>query len=165
MWAVVAEITKLKAGGAFVPLDPAQRAARLEDIVHQTNATLAISSSSHVDALSSLVSDVIPMSETSDLLMAPMGTLTPVIHDRTGYVLFTSGSTGRPKRCVVSYRALSDVVHQTPALHIMPESRVLQFASYTYGMSLIEIHCALSVGATIFVPPNHERLNELNGVI
>ncbi|KAJ5970493.1 uncharacterized protein N7479_000411 [Penicillium vulpinum] len=166
-WAAVAEIAILKAGGAFVPLDPAQPVARLEDIVQQSNARLAVSSSSHTDKLSNLVATVIPISEetTTGLPTACLDTLSPVTFDRTAYVLFTSGSTGRPKGCVVSYEALSDVVHQTPALKIVPESRVLQFASYTYGMSLIEIYCTLSAGATICVPSDDERLNALNSII
>lgn len=166
-WAAVAEIAILKAGGAFVPLDPAQPVARLEDIVQQSNAKLAVSSRSHFDRLSNLVATVIPISDetTTGLPIPSLGTLKPPTLDRTAYVLFTSGSTGRPKGCVVSYKALSDVIHQTPALKIGPLSRVLQFASYTYGMSLIEIYCTLSVGATICVPSDDERLNALSSVI
>ena len=166
-WAAVAEIAILKAGGAFVPLDSAQPVARLEDIVQQINAKIAVSSRSHVDKLSSLVATVIPISDetTAGLPISSLATLTPPTFDRTAYVLFTSGSTGRPKGCVVSYKALSDVIHQTPALKIGPVSRVLQFASYTYGMSLIEIYCTLSAGATICVPSDDERLNALSSVI
>ncbi|OQD93279.1 hypothetical protein PENSOL_c033G00290 [Penicillium solitum] len=166
-WAAVAEIAILKAGGAFVPLDSAQPVARLEDIVQQSNAKIAVSSRSHVDKLSSLVATVIPISDetTAGLPIPSLATLTPPTFDRTAYVLFTSGSTGRPKGCVVSYKALSDVIHQTPALKIGPVSRVLQFASYTYGMSLIEIYCTLSAGATICVPSDDERLNALSSVI
>ncbi|KAJ5424935.1 hypothetical protein N7465_000005 [Penicillium sp. CMV-2018d] len=166
-WAAVAEIAIMKAGGAFVPLDPAQPVARLEDIVQQSNAKIAVSCSSHIDKLSNLVATAISISDetTTALPMPCLGTLTPPTFDRTAYVLFTSGSTGRPKGCVVSYKALSDVIHQTPALKIAPVSRVLQFASYTYGMSLIEIYCTLSAGATICIPSDDERLNALSSVI
>ncbi|KAJ5939252.1 hypothetical protein N7466_002386 [Penicillium verhagenii] len=164
-WAAVAEIAILKAGGAFVPLDPAQPVARLEDIVQQCDARLAVSSSGHINKLSNLGVTVVPMSEETTRGLPSADTLRPVPPDRTAYVLFTSGSTGSPKGCVISYGALSDVIHQTKALKIAPESRVLQFASYTYGMSLIEIYCTLSAGATICVPSGNDRMNALNSVI
>ncbi|KAJ5629032.1 hypothetical protein N7490_011260 [Penicillium lividum] len=164
-WAAVAEIAILKAGGAFVPLDPAQPVARLEDIVQQSDARLAVSSSGHINKLSNLVVTVIPISEETTRELPSVDSLRPVPSDRTAYVLFTSGSTGRPKGCVISYEALSDVIHQTKALKIASESRVLQFASYTYGMSLIELYCTLSAGATICVPSENDRMNALNSVI
>ncbi|KAJ6095340.1 hypothetical protein N7486_006086 [Penicillium sp. IBT 16267x] len=153
------------AGGAFVPLDPAQPAARLEDIVQQSNARLAVSSGSHIYKLSNLGVTVIAISEETTTGLPKADTLRPITSDRIAYVLFTSGSTGRLKGCVISYKALSDVIHQTTALKIAPESRVLQFASYTYGMSLIEIYCTLAAGATICVPSDDDRLNALNSFI
>ncbi|KAF4213395.1 hypothetical protein CNMCM5878_000029 [Aspergillus fumigatiaffinis] len=166
-WAIIGEIAILKAGGAFVPIDPAHPVSRLESIIQQTEAKIAISSAHLVDKLSSLVDTVIAISDetTSSLRKTLRDPVNPVGLDCTAYVLFTSGSTGRPKGCVVKYRALSDVVNQTTALKIGPESRVLQFASYTYGMSLIEIHCTLAVGATICVPSEDDRLNALDSAI
>ncbi|KAL2850684.1 hypothetical protein BJY01DRAFT_261440 [Aspergillus pseudoustus] len=166
-WAVIAELAILKAGGVFVPLDPAQPLARLENIMQQCKARIAVSCDKHVETLSSLVDTVVPISEgtTTGLPAVCLSHLSLVTSERTAYVLFTSGSTGRPKGCVVSYEALSDVVRQTPALKIAPDSRVLQFASYTYGMSLIEIYCTLAAGATICIPSDHERLNVLSRVI
>ncbi|KAL2816643.1 hypothetical protein BDW59DRAFT_166287 [Aspergillus cavernicola] len=146
-WAIIGEIAILKAGGAFVPLDPAAPVSRLEDIVQQTNARISVSSPHLVDKLQDLVNTVIPISDerTSSFQSPP--------------------NTGRPKGCVVNYGALSDVVNQTMALKIGPESRVLHFASYTYGMSLIEIYCSLAAGATICVPLEDDGLNALSSVL
>ncbi|KAL3479836.1 hypothetical protein BJX99DRAFT_267793 [Aspergillus californicus] len=166
-WAVIGEIAILKAGGAFAPLDPAQPVLRLGEIVRQTKATIAISSPDLREKLQGLIERVLVMSDEKGESVpdAPGDNVTIRGGGNPAYVLFTSGSTGRPKGCVVGYAALSDVVNHTAALKIRPDSRVLQFASYTYGMSLIEIHCALAAGATICIPDENNRLNALGSVL
>jgi non-ribosomal peptide synthetase component F len=81
------------------------------------------------------------------------------------YVLFTSGSTRKPKGCVVSRRALASTWYHCEQLQIRPESNVLQFASYCFGVSLIEIYCTLSAGGTNCIPSEDEKLNNLRGAI
>jgi amino acid adenylation domain-containing protein len=170
-WAVIGEVAILKAGGAFVPLDPAQPFSRIEDIVRQTKANIALSSPHHFRRLQGLVETVVVISDERTESLPKRKAHHDAVDVRPGgvngpaYVLFTSGSTGRPKGCVVGYGALSDVVNQIRALKIGPESRVLQFASYTYGMSLIEIYCTLAAGATICVPSEDDRLNALSSVL
>ncbi len=70
--------------------------------------------------------------------------------DDAAYVMFTSGSTGRPKPVAMPHRALDVVV---PALvdlfGIMPEDRVLQFASLSWDTSFEELLPTLAGGATV----------------
>ncbi|CBF82283.1 hypothetical protein AN9226.2 [Aspergillus nidulans FGSC A4] len=171
-WAVIGQLAILKAGGAFVPLDPGQPLFRLENIVRLTTESHISLSSPHLaNRLHGLVETVLVISDerTESLPKAnahhDAADISPVVNNGPAYVLFTSGSTGRPKGCVVGYGALSDVVNQTTALKIGPDSRVLQFASYTYGMSLIEIYCTLAAGATICVPSEDDRLNALSSIL
>ncbi|EAW25548.1 putative nonribosomal peptide synthase [Aspergillus fischeri NRRL 181] len=167
MWAVVGELAILKAGGAFVPIDPSQPVERVKSMMVQANAKIALSSPHLVGSLSSLVDTVIAISpDTMSRLPKPRcDAVYYACPDRTAYVLFTSGSTGQPKGCVAGLTALSDVVNQTAALKINSESRVLQFASYSFGMSLIEIYCTLAAGATICIPSKKDRLNNLSNAI
>jgi amino acid adenylation domain-containing protein len=163
-WMVVAEVAIVKAGGAFVPIDPSQPTNRLKDIIRQVNATVALASTDQAQRLSSLVGMVVVVSPktTSSLPNARWDAPGQVTPENTAYVLFTSGSTGQPKGCVVSHGALANVVYQSPALQITADSRVLQFASYGFGMSLIEVYCTLAAGATICIPSKEDCLNELN---
>ncbi|EAW14636.1 putative nonribosomal peptide synthase [Aspergillus clavatus NRRL 1] len=163
-WAVIAEMAVLRVGAAFVPLDAAQPLERLNYIAHETGATLLLASERFVDLLSSHVDSTLVISDkTTKSLPEPHESSSyPSTPEDTAYVLFTSGSTGKPKGCVVSHGALANVVHHGVALKILPESRVLQFASYTFGVSLIEIYCTLARGATICIPSADDRINALD---
>lgn len=166
-WMVVTELSVLKAGGAFVPIDPLQPDKRVQDIVQQVNPTVALSSERLRQRLSSLFGGTIIVCEeiTSRLPTAIRAIPPRAAPEGTGYVLFTSGSTGHPKGCVVSHGALGNVVDQIRSLNINADSRVLQFASYGFGVSLIEIYCALGAGATICIPSKEDCLDNFNEVI
>ncbi|KAF4189626.1 hypothetical protein CNMCM7927_007310 [Aspergillus lentulus] len=166
-WAVVAEIAVLKAGAAFIPLDASQPLERLKYIIHETGARILMASERLADILSDHVDMTLVISDkTMTGLSEPHKSGSyPIAPEDTAYILFTSGSTGTPKGCVVSYGALADVVNQSAALNILPESRVLQFASYTFGVSLIEIYCTLARGATICIPSADDRINALDSAM
>ncbi|RAH57715.1 nonribosomal peptide synthase [Aspergillus piperis CBS 112811] len=167
-WMTVAEIAIMKAGGTYVPLDSTQPFKRLEDIITQVNATFGISSPDLEPVLSSLVGVVVTLSATTTLRLPPVKAdfkwpdITP---DTKAYVLFTSGSTGRPKGCVVCHGALGNSKYHSQALRITAQSRVLQFASHGFAVSLLEVHCSLAVGATICIPSKEDRLNGLNSAM
>ncbi|CAK48238.1 acetyl-CoA synthetase-like protein [Aspergillus niger ATCC 13496] len=163
-WMVVAELAILKVGGAFVPIDPKQPPDRLRNIVTQVNATVAITSTDLVPILSSLLGTIVTISsETTSNLPTTMSDVPAreITLETTAYVLFTSGSTGQPKGCVAKHRALANLVNLAPSLKITAESRVLQSASYGFVMSLAEIFCSLTVGATVCIPSKEDCINNL----
>jgi amino acid adenylation domain-containing protein len=166
VWAVVGELAIAKAGGAFVPMDPAQPQDRLRDIVEQTNAVLIVTSAWHTTRMSDYGLPVItissPLWSNDDSIETSPPPRTAGAHS-AAYVFFTSGSTGVSKGCVVSHNALGDIARHCEALHLSPQNRVLQFASYTFGVSLIEIFCALASGASIFIASEQDRLSNLMG--
>lgn len=94
----------LKAGGAFVPLDPSHPIARLESLVKEVEAMIIICSTSHSSRLSSAAEHVLSVDAEHMERMAA-GNTTLKHHDfststnstNAAYVLFTSGSTGKPK--------------------------------------------------------------------
>lgn len=164
LWAIVGELGILKAGGAFVPMDPSQPQHRLKQIIDQTNATLIVASAAQSDRLSVFglkVITVFPGALSSNRLIGKSLRSEPVDLHTAAYVLFTSGSTGMSKGCVVDQSALADVARHCEALCLSSTSQVLQFASYTFGVSLIEIFCSLTAGATIYIPSEQQRLNNL----
>jgi non-ribosomal peptide synthetase component F len=69
------------------------------------------------------------------------------------YVIFTSGSTGKPKGCVIEHHSfLTCAAAQAARSNISAASRVLQGASYSFDVSVMEMLTALTVGACICIP-------------
>lgn len=91
----------LKAGGAFVPLDPTHPTARLQALVKTVQARIMLCSSNHSEYLKQIVDILIPLSDDSlrelSVHYRGAGPLPGVKSDNAAYVIFTSGSTGEPK--------------------------------------------------------------------
>lgn len=82
------------------------------------------------------------------------------------YVVCTSGSTGTPKAIVVEHVSLStSVVAQAKAMGVTPASRVLQYAAYTFDVSVGDVFTALTHGACVCVPSEVQRIQDLAGAI
>jgi amino acid adenylation domain-containing protein len=78
----------------------------------------------------------------------------PVTSDNLAYVIYTSGSTGRPKGTMLHHRGLCNLVYALgPTFEINTESRLLQFASFSFDASVAEIFPALICGATLCMAP------------
>ena len=149
---VVAILGVMKAGGAYLPLDPAYPRERLtfmmQDAAFQillTHSALATELPTHgmdvvcLDCGSTVVDDEGVMEPSSD-----------VMPDNLAYVIYTSGSTGRPKGVLINHRsAVNLVIGWTKRFDITSASRVLQFFSYSFDGSVADIFGALSVGATL----------------
>ena len=169
-WYLVAMIATLKAGGTFVPMDPAQPPARLESILQQTQAKMVLCSPSNAALLRESSCDkvvVLGDEETSQLVNNPVDGFKPR-HKRpqdAAYIIFTSGSTGEPKGCVVSHQA--NCTHLTAHAKNVAGSavRTLQFSSYSFDMSLLEIFTTLVAGGCVCIPSDADRLGNIEGVI
>jgi amino acid adenylation domain-containing protein/non-ribosomal peptide synthase protein (TIGR01720 family) len=140
LWA--AALATLKAGGAWVPIDPAypedRRAFMREDA-----------------ALAAVLDDDRLEADRDAILAEPGDPLAVrVTADHAAYVIYTSGSTGRPKGVVVTHRGLGSLaeVHRR-AFGAGPGSRVLQLASPSFDASVWEMVMALLTGATLVLAP------------
>ncbi|KAG6045043.1 D-lysergyl-peptide-synthetase subunit 1, partial [Claviceps sp. LM77 group G4] len=79
------------------------------------------------------------------------------------YAVFTSGSTGKPKGIIMEHASFSAcALSSMEPLHIGPPDRVLHFASYAFDLSLFEILVPLIVGATVVIPSEKARLENLS---
>lgn len=132
----------LKAGAAYVPVDPSVPAARLSDTVADSGARLLL------DATWTLPEG----GDDSNLDTAPDA-------DALAYIIYTSGSTGVPKGVAVTHRSLHHLVRaQIDAFQIDAQSRVLQFASLSFDASVSEIFTALLAGARLYLAPRRVLL-------
>ncbi|KAI2625240.1 hypothetical protein GGS21DRAFT_493727 [Xylaria nigripes] len=161
-WVPVAMLAVLKAGGAFVLLDPSHPIARLEEMCRTVGATKVVASKQNVNIASRLAPEIFITCahtpyQTSRLTV-------DVHHGNAAYAIFTSGSSGRPKAVTIEHRAFcSSAMAHAAAINLNATSRVLQFASYAFDACLTEILTALIVGACVCIPSEEGRASNLVG--
>ncbi|EFQ97050.1 hypothetical protein MGYG_00094 [Nannizzia gypsea CBS 118893] len=168
-WAIVAQYGILKAGGAFVSLDPSHPEQRLANLIEDVGAEVVLCSSRLHDKIRKIVKKAVVLDSKTIQQFPKQPSLQPDNYadpSNAAYVIFTSGTTGKPKGTVIEHAAIcTGSAAHGKALLMDSSSRVLQFASYTFDASVTEILTALQVGATVYVPSDEERMNDLQDVI
>ncbi|KAF4968548.1 hypothetical protein FZEAL_10377 [Fusarium zealandicum] len=168
-WTVVAMMAVLKAGGAFVPLDPAYPPERIDFLVRNVDAKLILCSSSLTHKFDNLDVKTFAVGREAISLLPSVPTGSLQVHVRPGnaaYIIFTSGTTGLPKGTIIDHGAFTTgATAHAKAIRMTCASRVLQFASHTFDASIMEILSTLLVGGCICIPSDQDRINDLAGVI
>lgn len=166
-WTIVAMFAILKCGAAFVPLDFEAPLLRLREIVGDVKAELILCGPRQEEMCKSIPCKTLVVDrELTEHQSGSSRNLPVVRSDATAYVLYTSGSTGKPKGAVISHSAFSSSSAAfAPAFGLSEDSRALQFSSYAFDASLIEILSTLIMGGTVCVPNQSSRMNDLVGVI
>ena len=140
---IVALLAVLRAGAAFLPLDPTYPEPVIGHMLSDSGTRLMVAQSGHEAPAG--VQVVPPEGEgegEADLL--------PADPDRLAYVIYTSGSTGVPKGVKVPMRALSaHASAMIAAFGLTPADRVLQFASLSFDVSIEEVIPTLLAGAKL----------------
>ncbi|MEA2602727.1 MAG: hypothetical protein QOF89_3719 [Acidobacteriota bacterium] len=154
---VVAQLAVLKAGGAFVPADPAHPRQRLALMLEDVQAPVVIAGNDLVSQLPASAATVIRLGsledgqDVSDLE-------TPVGPANLAYVLFTSGSTGRPKGVQVEHRRLSNLVHwHLRTYGVTAADRTSQLAGPAFDASVWEVWPYLAAGACVSIVDDETR--------
>src|SRR6185295_11688593 len=152
---VVAILGVLKAGGAYLPLDPASPPERLRTLLARAGAAAVVSDGSAAAALAGLQIPLLRPPDGGEAESAggdnPRAGLGP---DDAAYVIFTSGSTGVPKGVVVTHASVARLFAATEPLFGFTESDVWTlFHSYAFDFSVWEIWGALLHGGRLVVVP------------
>ncbi len=144
---VAAVLGVMKAGGAWLPLDPGTPAARLERILAEARPRAVISREA-VGGWPWISPEMV-----RELPADPGGER--VSPEGLAYVIYTSGSTGDPQGVMVEHRALSWFLDADVAAHRLgPGDRVLQLCSLSFDSSVEEIFSALTCGAAVALRPD-----------
>ncbi|MEV7130823.1 amino acid adenylation domain-containing protein [Streptomyces sp. NPDC093260] len=160
---VVAQLAVLKAGAAYLPVDPDYPAERTAFMFRDARPGAVLTTTAHRAAVpedAAVPVTVLDDPEVAARLAALPGAapadadrVVPLSVDHPAYVIYTSGSTGVPKGVVVTHRGLADfAAAERERFDVTPGSRVLQYASPSFDASVMELCMSLLAGATLVVP-------------
>ncbi|TRT96054.1 MAG: amino acid adenylation domain-containing protein [Microcystis aeruginosa Ma_OC_LR_19540900_S633] len=151
---IVALIGILKAGAAYLPLDPEYPQERLQFMLEDSQVPLLLTQSSLIDKLPNYQAKTVFLAETWEEIK-PMNrdNLTgKVTASNLANVIYTSGSTGKPKGVMVEHQGLCNLaLAQIQTFAVSSQSRVLQFASFSFDACIWEVLMALGAGATLYL--------------
>lgn len=170
-WTIVAVLAAMKAGATFVLMDPTLPLARLQNMSSQVGAKTMLSSrmqygisASVVPEANIIVVEACTFNSLPNLQLELRGT---VVDPATlMYIIFTSGSTGTPKGVKISHATYSSsAIPRAKAVGYTEKSRVLDFASYAFDVSIDSMILTLANGGCLCIPSDEDRLNDINGAM
>ncbi|MDT8913030.1 non-ribosomal peptide synthase/polyketide synthase [Amycolatopsis sp. PS_44_ISF1] len=180
VWMVIAQLAVLKTGAAYLPVDPAYPAERIEFMLADAAPVVVLTRPEFPRPAGNVLvlddpaepEDAGDAGDTGDTVSTvdAEGTGDPV-HSRLpgrevpleapAYVIYTSGSTGTPKGVVVTHAGLAGFsAAEIERFDVRPGDRVLQFSSPSFDASVLELCMALPAGAALVVPPPGPLLGE-----
>lgn len=156
---VVGILGTLKAGGAWLPLDPLFPKERLALMLDDANVGVVISHSRLLQQLPQNGPRVLQLDRgwpeiSEEAVETPSGEVAP---ENLAYVIYTSGSTGQPKGVAICHGNVSHyVLAMAEALNLRDDDRYLHTASMSFSSSVRQLMVPLSLGATVVVASVNE---------
>jgi non-ribosomal peptide synthetase component F len=156
----------LKAGAAFVPLDPHNPYARNKFIIGDINAVRIITDETNREFCAAFD---LPIILYKDILVADTLVVEPVpvvSPDSIAYAIYTSGSTGLPKGVLVPHSAVDAATRgMIGATGVTRDWTALWVLNYIFDASYYDVFTVFSTGALLCVVPQDELLSDLAGTI
>jgi amino acid adenylation domain-containing protein len=145
-----------KAGGAYVPLDPAYPVERLSYMLEDSMPVALLTQASVAERWVGMKQTTVPVLDLMEVAawsdQAESNPERVVTGKDLAYMIYTSGSTGQPKGVMVEHDGLRNLAAaQIRAFAVEPDSRVLQFASFSFDACISEVVMALCRGALLYL--------------
>ncbi|MDA5282551.1 non-ribosomal peptide synthetase [Streptomyces sp. Isolate_45] len=158
---VIALLAVLKAGGAFVPLDPSVPAVRLAQMVEDTRPAVIVTHRGLTSREGAGGIPVIDLDDAPELDSLPdTPPVVAVQPEHLAYLIFTSGSTGRPKAVGVPHRAIRAYAEGILPELQLPEDAVLgTLATTAADLGHTAVFGALCTGRSLFLAAPDEVLS------
>lgn len=161
---VVVLLAVLKAGGAFLPVDPAQPPARIEHVLADAAPAILVTAGAEaapgpVPGGAACHTHVDLTRDAAAITACPArDPHVPVFPDHLAYVIHTSGSTGAPKGVMVPHSGLANLVDwHVGRYRIGPGDRTSHVAALGFDASVWEVWPALTAGAALHLPREQDR--------
>ena len=150
----------LKAGAAYVPIDPRHPQQVVSHIIGQSAIGLLVVDSDSLGRAETFAGELfvldVELEEVEELDQAPR---TPVEEGDLAYVIYTSGSTGLPKGVAVEHRAIVNSIRWRNQFYSTgPHSCNLQLPSFAFDSSVLDIFAVLCAGGRLLIPDEERRL-------
>ncbi len=175
---VATVLAVLKAGAAYLPLDPDYPPERLSFVLADAGAALVLANPEYVGLLpapalvpapglvppdipaplSVSIAQLSPLEGGPERVDCAIDTFQPAMPDNVAYVIYTSGSTGQPKGVVATYAGFADLVVANGRFGVAAGDRVAQFTSVSFDNFGTEWSTALLSGAALVIVPGDRRL-------
>ena len=157
---VIGMLGIMKAGGAYLPLDPSYPTERTSFMLEDAQVPVLLTQQRWVERQGMHKSQVICLDKDWETIdQESEDNLTNnITAENLAYVIYTSGSTGKPKGVKIEHRGLLNLVkwHQQ-AFAISPQDRATQIAGIAFDACGWEIWPYLSAGASIYFPDDETR--------
>jgi non-ribosomal peptide synthetase-like protein len=154
----IAILAILKAGAAYIPLDPEYPADRIEYILSDCAVQTIVTTSELADLKQIQVKNIVCVDRIEGELAVESSARLSLEEVTTSerdlsYVIYTSGSTGRPKGVEIEHRSSVNYIQvvNRSVYHIIPNDRVYQGFSIAFDASVEEVWCTFAAGATLVV--------------
>lgn len=152
---VVGALAIMKAGGAYLPIDPSYPQDRTAFMLEDARPRVVLTQASMVQRLSGNGADIVIIDSESPQIAQQSSSAPHDLGDGTNlaYVIYTSGSTGQPKGVQISHNSLLNLIfwHHT-AFKVTSADRATQMASPSFDAAVWEVWPYLTAGASIYFP-------------
>lgn len=157
---VIALLAVMKAGAAYVPIDPRHPWETVRYMLDNAGIRALIVDSASIAGAAHFAGGIVVADlELRGSPSAPAPHASAAEHD-LAYVIYTSGSTGQPKGVAVEHRAIVNTILWRNAFYgIGPSDINLQIPSFAFDSSVVDIFCVLTAGGTLVVPGEELRLD------
>lgn len=155
---VVAVLGVVRAGAAYLPIDPRLPSARLRFLIEHGRTRIVLTQA-EIEGASDGPAGV--QTIDVDTVALGEGAADPLTCRATpenlAYVIFTSGSTGIPKGVMIEHRSvLNTLVDCVERYSLSPRDRVLALSSLNFDLSVFDIFATLSIGGVMVIPSQQE---------
>jgi amino acid adenylation domain-containing protein len=160
---LVGLLAVLKAGAAYLPLDPEYPSARLRTMLStaEVKQVLLPSGSGDLEFLQGVSCETIDISlhcrGVDEALAYETAPPCPATKNDLAYVIFTSGSTGEPNGVLIEHRAVVNTITDiNERFGVTSQDRVLALSSFGFDLSVYDFFGLLAAGGSLVLPTPHE---------
>ncbi|MFC0562219.1 non-ribosomal peptide synthetase [Halalkalibacter alkalisediminis] len=164
---VIGMLAVIKAGASYVPLDPHYPVDRLSYIIEDSSLSYCLTNK-ELGKSELVASSEFIFLETVEAEAETLGATNIDMSESTNlaYVIYTSGTTGRPKGVMLEHKGIINLVYsQKKMLCLDPSAKLLQFATFNFDSSVIEIFSTLLFGAELNISFDKENQFDMDKLV